>query len=85
VYAHCTDSPISKVNADFAARFAAYYLGIEMALKVLSSVVYMLTNTWGPYAIASIYAVIAFGAAMSSTHLIDLDDVAHDSYAATGL
>lgn len=74
LYAACTDTPIEIVNSDYAARFAAYFLGTEMALKVLSSVVYIMAASWGPYLIVALYSLLAVGAAFASRWLLDLDD-----------
>jgi hypothetical protein len=74
LFSSASDLPIEKVNADFAGVFACYFLGIEMACKVLATALYIVASTWGAYVVFSVYTFLALFSVLYMHQVLDLDD-----------
>jgi hypothetical protein len=62
LYADMTESEVEQVTSSFAGVFATCYLGLEMTMKILATVLYVVFPTNAPYIVFTTYALLAIGA-----------------------
>jgi MFS family permease len=74
LYSEAARLPVERCNAMLGAVFASVFLGTEMVLKVVATVVYLIFPSLGQYVIFTAYAALALVACMMAMSVDELND-----------
>ncbi len=74
LYGEVNRLPVTNVTSNFAGLFALIFLGTEMALKLVATVIFLVLPSGAPFIVFFLYTAIAVVSCFSITMLNDLDD-----------
>lgn len=74
LYSDVNRLPVTNVTSNFAGLFALLFLGTEMALKLIATLIFLALPTGAPFIVFLLYTALAVVSCFSITILDDLDD-----------